>query len=139
MCASRARGKLPQWTGAYDLLRLSTSAANLRSPAASTACPWSVPPESRRCTARLRRSQKKLVGSLKRPLWAEVRMATSLPASEFPHSMAWAVLELSFDDWASMESACASPHGAASDVDLPAFADLTRTTWSAVDEIICLQ
>ena len=50
-----------------------------------------------------------------------------------------AVIELYFDDWASMESAWASPQGAASDVDLPAFADLTRTTWSAVDEIICLQ
>ena len=39
-----------------------------------------------------------------------------------------AIVELYFDDWPSMESAWASPQGAASDADLPAFADLTRTT-----------
>lgn len=49
-----------------------------------------------------------------------------------------AVVELYFDSWVSMEAAWASPQGAASDADLPAFADLTRTTWSAVDEIIVL-
>jgi uncharacterized protein (TIGR02118 family) len=46
-----------------------------------------------------------------------------------------AVVELYFDDWSSMEAAWASPQGAVSDADLPAFADLTRTTWSAVDEV----
>ena len=46
-----------------------------------------------------------------------------------------AVVELYFDDWSSMEAAWASPQGAASDADLPAFADLTRTTWSVVDEV----
>ena len=50
-----------------------------------------------------------------------------------------AVVELYFDDWLSMEAAWASPQGAASDADLPAFADLTRTTWSAVDEITVLE
>src|SRR5205807_10605038 len=50
-----------------------------------------------------------------------------------------AIIELYFDDWSSMEAAWASPQGAASDADLPAFADLTRTTWSAVDEIIVVQ
>jgi uncharacterized protein (TIGR02118 family) len=51
-------------------------------------------------------------------------------------SPAWdAVVELYFDDWSSMEAAWASPQGAASDADLPAFADLTRTTWSVVDEV----
>ena len=49
-----------------------------------------------------------------------------------------AIIELYFDDWASMEAAWASPQGAASDADLPAFADLTRTTWSAVDEVTVL-
>jgi len=50
-----------------------------------------------------------------------------------------AVIELYFDDWAAMEVAWASPEGAASDSDLPAFADLTRTTWSVVDEIMVLE
>lgn len=50
-----------------------------------------------------------------------------------------AIVELYFDDWAAMEAAWASPEGAASDADLPAFADLTRTTWSVVDEITVLE
>ncbi len=50
-----------------------------------------------------------------------------------------AVVELHFDDWSSMEVAWASPQGAASDADLPAFVDMTRTTWSAVDEITVLE
>ncbi len=44
------------------------------------------------------------------------------------------IVELYFDDWSAMETAWASPEGAASDVDLPAFADLSRTTWSVVEE-----
>jgi uncharacterized protein (TIGR02118 family) len=52
---------------------------------------------------------------------------------------AWdAIVELYFDDWASMETAWASPEGAASDADLPAFVDLKRTTWSVVEEIVAL-
>ncbi len=52
---------------------------------------------------------------------------------------AWdAVIELYFDDCASMEAAWASPEGAASDADLPAFADLSRTAWSVVEEVIVL-
>jgi uncharacterized protein (TIGR02118 family) len=47
-----------------------------------------------------------------------------------------AVIELYFDDWARMEAAWASPKGAASDADLPAFVDLSRTTWSVVDEAV---
>jgi uncharacterized protein (TIGR02118 family) len=46
-----------------------------------------------------------------------------------------AIVELYFDDWAAMEAAWDSPQGAASDADLPGFADLTRTTWSVVEEI----
>jgi uncharacterized protein (TIGR02118 family) len=49
-----------------------------------------------------------------------------------------AIVELYFDNWASMEAAWASPQGAASDADLPTFVDLTRTTWSAVEEITVL-
>jgi uncharacterized protein (TIGR02118 family) len=47
-----------------------------------------------------------------------------------------AIVELYFDSRGAMETAWASPQGAASDVDLPLFADLTRTTWSVVEEII---
>jgi uncharacterized protein (TIGR02118 family) len=48
-----------------------------------------------------------------------------------------AIVELFFEDWAAMEAAWATPEGAASDADLPAFADLTRTSWSVVEEIAC--
>ncbi len=50
-----------------------------------------------------------------------------------------AVIELYFDDWSTMEAAWASPEGKASDADLPAFADLTRTTCSTVDQVIVLK
>lgn len=46
-----------------------------------------------------------------------------------------AIVELYWDDWASMEKAWASPEGAASDADLALFADLERTTWSVVEEL----
>jgi uncharacterized protein (TIGR02118 family) len=46
-----------------------------------------------------------------------------------------AIVELWFEDRAAMEAAWASPQGAASDADLSAFADLSRTTWSVVEEI----
>lgn len=46
-----------------------------------------------------------------------------------------AIVELYFDNRETMEAAWASPQGSASDADLPAFADLTRTTWSVVEEI----
>ena len=49
-----------------------------------------------------------------------------------------AIVELYFDNWAAMEAAWDSPQGAASDADLPAFADMTRTTWSVVEEVIVL-
>jgi uncharacterized protein (TIGR02118 family) len=50
---------------------------------------------------------------------------------------AWdAVIELYFEDRVSMEAAWASPEGAASDADLPAFADLSRTSWSVVEEVV---
>jgi uncharacterized protein (TIGR02118 family) len=46
-----------------------------------------------------------------------------------------AIVELWFEDRAAMEAAWASLEGAASDADLAAFADLSRTTWSVVEEI----
>ena len=39
----------------------------------------------------------------------------------------------------AMEAAWATPQGAASDADLPAFADLSRTTWSVVEEVTLLE
>jgi uncharacterized protein (TIGR02118 family) len=50
-----------------------------------------------------------------------------------------AIVELYFDDWAAMEAAWDSAEGAASDADLPLFADLSRTTWAAVDEITLVE
>lgn len=50
-----------------------------------------------------------------------------------------AIVELYFDDRDSMERAWESPEGKASDADLPLFADLTRTTWSVVDEFTVLR
>jgi len=49
-----------------------------------------------------------------------------------------AIVELYFADRNSMEAAWASPQGAASDADLPLFADMTRTTWSIVEELTLL-
>ncbi len=49
-----------------------------------------------------------------------------------------AIVELYFEDRESMEATWASPEGAASDVDLPLFVDLARTTWSVVEEATLL-
>ena len=49
-----------------------------------------------------------------------------------------AIVELYFDNRAAMEAAWDSPQGAASDADLPEFADMTRTTWSVVEEVTVL-
>jgi uncharacterized protein (TIGR02118 family) len=45
-----------------------------------------------------------------------------------------AIAELYFDDWEAMERAWASPEGQTATDDLEAFVDLTRTTWSVVEE-----
>jgi uncharacterized protein (TIGR02118 family) len=45
-----------------------------------------------------------------------------------------AIVELSFDDWDAMEAAWATPEGEAATADLTEFADLSRTTWSVVEE-----
>jgi len=49
-----------------------------------------------------------------------------------------AIVEVYFDSWDAMEAAWDTPQGAASDADLPAFADLSRTTWSVVEEVTLL-
>jgi uncharacterized protein (TIGR02118 family) len=50
-----------------------------------------------------------------------------------------AIVELYFDDHSNMKTAWSSPEGAASDADLPAFADLTRTSWAIVEETVVLE
>ena len=45
-----------------------------------------------------------------------------------------AVIELYWEDHQAMEAAWQSPEGVAATADLPAFADLARTTWSIVEE-----
>jgi len=53
---------------------------------------------------------------------------------------AWnAIVELYFESREAMEAAWASPQGAASDADLPLFADLSRTTWSVVEEVTLME
>jgi uncharacterized protein (TIGR02118 family) len=50
---------------------------------------------------------------------------------------AWgAIVELWWDDQSAMETAWASPEGAASDADLERFVDMERTSWSVVKEEI---
>jgi uncharacterized protein (TIGR02118 family) len=45
------------------------------------------------------------------------------------------LVELYFADRATFEAAWQTPEGKASDADLPVFLDLTRTTWSIVEEL----
>jgi uncharacterized protein (TIGR02118 family) len=47
-----------------------------------------------------------------------------------------AIIELYFDDWEVMEAGWASSEGEAGTNDLEAFADLERTTWSVVEEVV---
>ena len=47
-----------------------------------------------------------------------------------------AIVELYFDDWKGMEAAWRSPEGVAATADLEQFADLSRTSWSVVEEIV---
>ena len=47
-----------------------------------------------------------------------------------------AVVELYFDDRASMEAAWASPEGIAATEDLKNLADLERSSWSVVEECV---
>ena len=50
-----------------------------------------------------------------------------------------AIVELYFESRETMEAAWASPQGAASDADLALFADLSRTTWSVVEEVTLME
>jgi uncharacterized protein (TIGR02118 family) len=50
-----------------------------------------------------------------------------------------AIVELYFESRQAMDAAWDSPQGRASDADLPLFADLSRTTWSVVEELTLLE
>ena len=50
-----------------------------------------------------------------------------------------AIVELHFESREAMDAAWESPQGAASDADLPLFADMSRTTWSVVEEVTLLE
>jgi len=53
---------------------------------------------------------------------------------------AWdAVIELYWDSRKAMEADWASPEGAAATKDLEAFADLSRSSWSIVEEIVGIE
>lgn len=47
-----------------------------------------------------------------------------------------AIVELYFDDWRAMETAWDTPEGKAATEDLEKFADLGKTSWSVVEELI---
>jgi uncharacterized protein (TIGR02118 family) len=61
-----------------------------------------------------------------------------LPDPKRPHPGWDAIIELHFESREAMERAWDGPQGAASDADLPLFADLSRTTWSVVEEVTLL-
>jgi uncharacterized protein (TIGR02118 family) len=87
-----------------------------------------------------RRHLQEVHGPLAKSLPGLRKYVQNFASGDPKRKPAWdAIVELYFDDWPAMEAAWASPQGAASDADLPAFADMTRTTWSAVDEITVLQ
>lgn len=56
------------------------------------------------------------------------------PDPNRPHPGWDAVVELYWDDWASMEAAWATPEGRRSTEHLEEFVDLSRSTWSVVKE-----
>jgi uncharacterized protein (TIGR02118 family) len=77
-------------------------------------------------------------GNLARRLPGLKRYVQNHPAQDSQRKPpAWdAVVELYWDDREAMEAAWESPEGLAATADLEAFADLTRSSWSVVDEIV---
>jgi uncharacterized protein (TIGR02118 family) len=57
-----------------------------------------------------------------------------VPDATRKHSEWDAIVELYFENWASMEAAWATPEGMAATADIGEFADLSRTSWSVVEE-----
>jgi uncharacterized protein (TIGR02118 family) len=80
-------------------------------------------------------------GNLARRLPGLKRYVQNHPAQDSARKPpAWdAVVELCWEDREAMEAAWASPEGLAATADLLAFADLTRSSWSVVQEIFGLE
>jgi len=57
-----------------------------------------------------------------------------LPDANRPHPGWDAIVELYWDDWAAMEAAWQTPEGRRATEHLAEFADLSRSTWSVVQE-----
>jgi uncharacterized protein (TIGR02118 family) len=91
----------------------------------------------RRCSEEFRRHLREVHGPLAKKLPGLKRYLQNFPVPDSKRKAPpWdAVIELYFENRPEMEAAWASPQGAASDADLPLFADLGRTSWSVVDEI----
>lgn len=89
--------------------------------------------------AEFRRHMEKVHGPLAMNLPGLRRYVQNYAVDDPKRKPGWdAIIELYFDTWGAMESAWASPQGVASDADLPAFADLSRTTWSVVEGVTVL-
>jgi uncharacterized protein (TIGR02118 family) len=56
------------------------------------------------------------------------------PDASRPHPGWDAIVELSWEDWPSMEAAWLTPEGQRATEHLSEFVDLSRSTWSVVDE-----
>lgn len=90
-------------------------------------------------SAQFRRHLTEVHAPLARALPGLIRYKQNYVYPDPKRTPGWdAIIELTFDSWDAMEAAWVGPQGVASDADLPAFADLTRTTWSAVEEITLL-
>jgi len=89
--------------------------------------------------AEFRRHLEKVHGPLAMNLPGLKKYVQNYVCNDPKRKPGWdAIVELYFDDWAAMEAAWQSPQGEASDADLPKFVDMTRTTWSAVEEVTVL-
>ena len=73
------------------------------------------------------------------PRLKKYRLNYAVASAKRKHPGWDAIVELYFESQETMEAAWASPQGAASDADLPLFADLNRTTWSIVDEVTLME
>jgi len=89
--------------------------------------------------AGFRRHLQEIHGPLARRLPGLRKYTQNFVVPDPKRDPSWdAIVELYFDNWETMEAAWVSPQGAASDADLPLFADMNRTSWSVVEEITVL-
>jgi uncharacterized protein (TIGR02118 family) len=83
------------------------------------------------------RHLREIHGPLARKLPGLRKYVQNYPvADEKRNTPTWdAIVELYWDNRATMEAAWESPEGAASDADLPLFVDMERVSWSVVEEV----